>query len=237
MTVNGHTMDSRAWLERFLFDPSKQRQPVGALSGGERARTVLAKLLLSPANLLVFDEPTNDLDTATLSSLEELLVEMDATALVVTHDRYFLDRIATGILAFEADAQVVRYEGNYQMYVALRDEAAELRAEEEREAKAPKRAPEPPKPKPAPSGDKKKAGRGLTYGERLELDGLPAAIEAADEKVRVAERELADPAMYAARAAEVPAKVKELDAHRAHAARLLARWEELETKKERGESD
>src|SRR4029079_14046225 len=118
VTVAGQTMDARTWLERFLFDPSKQRQPVGALSGGERARVVLAKLLLSPANLLVLDEPTNDLDTATLSALEEMLTEMNATALVVTHDRWFLDRVATGIVAFEGDAQVVRYEGDWTTYVA-----------------------------------------------------------------------------------------------------------------------
>jgi len=96
--VAGKQMDSRAYLGRFLFTPEDAKKKVAALSGGERARVALAKLLLSPANVLVLDEPTNDLDVSMLSSLESLLVEQERTALIVSHDRYFLDRAATAIL-------------------------------------------------------------------------------------------------------------------------------------------
>src|SRR5690606_4906128 len=97
LTVNGQTFHAAAWLDRFLFDAEASRKPVRALSGGERARAALAKLLLSEANVVILDEPTNDLDVATLGALEEMLTELEETALVVTHDRYFLDRVATAI--------------------------------------------------------------------------------------------------------------------------------------------
>jgi ATP-binding cassette subfamily F protein uup len=119
------SMDLRSYLELFLFDGQKQRQKVGALSGGERARVALAKVLREGANLLMFDEPTNDLDLPTLAALEEMLTGYDGSVLVVTHDRAFLDRVATAILAFEVDpaggpARVVRYAGGYQDYIAQR---------------------------------------------------------------------------------------------------------------------
>ncbi|HEV3192520.1 MAG TPA: ABC-F family ATP-binding cassette domain-containing protein, partial [Polyangiaceae bacterium] len=123
------SMDLRSYLELFLFDPAKQRQKVGALSGGERARVALAKVLREGANLLVFDEPTNDLDLPTLAALEGMLEAFAGSVLVVTHDRAFLDRVATAILAFEAapsgaasggPSTVTRYAGGYQDYIAQR---------------------------------------------------------------------------------------------------------------------
>jgi ATP-binding cassette subfamily F protein uup len=110
----------RVYLEQFLLDASKQRQKVRALSGGERARVALAKLLRTGANLLLLDEPTNDLDVDTLRALEEALLNFAGCAVVISHDRWFLDRIATHILAFEGDSQVVWFEGNYQDYEADR---------------------------------------------------------------------------------------------------------------------
>ena len=109
----GRTLEMRAWLERFLFVGPTQQQKVGTISGGERARVALARLLLEPANLLVLDEPTNDLDVDTLSALEEMLLEYAGTCLVVTHDRWFLDRVATSILVFEGEGRVVRHEGGW----------------------------------------------------------------------------------------------------------------------------
>ena len=230
VTVNGHTMDVRTWLERFLFDPSKQTQPVGALSGGERARVVLAKLLLKPANLIVLDEPTNDLDVATLASLEELLVEMDGTALVVTHDRYFLDRVATGILAFEEGGRVVKYEGDYSTYRTLRDEAEKAKLEEEVARKA------SIKPEPASNQARNSKKRALTYGERLELEGLPSKIESEEALARALEATLAEPSTYSDANVNVQALVKELEEKKQLVHSLLGRWEELELKKEQGDS-
>ncbi len=227
VSINGVVTNVRSWLERFLFDSSKQRQPVGSLSGGERARVALAKLLLQPANLIVLDEPTNDLDTTTLGALEELLVELEGTALVVTHDRYFLDRIATGILSFEGNGEVVKYEGNHEMYKALKAERlAVIKEEAAAAAKKPSIAPSTPEPT-TPKPEKKKA---LTYGERLELERLPTEIEKADAQLATLEAELADPGIYADGKTDVPKLVKQVDDARAFAAKLLGRWEELEIK-------
>ena len=120
ITLGGQTIEVRAYLERFLFDPYKQRQPVGSLSGGERARVALAKMLSRGANLIILDEPTNDLDVNTLRALEEGLEGFAGCAVISSHDRWFLDRIATHIMAFEGDSKVVWYEGNYSEYEADR---------------------------------------------------------------------------------------------------------------------
>src|SRR6185503_4641116 len=127
--IGSETMDLRVYLERFLFDGSKQRQKVSALSGGERARVALAKTLRSGANLLLLDEPTNDLDVATLGELEDLLTAWPGCAIVVSHDRYFLNCVATSILSFEGEGRVVRYPGGYDSYRTLRDEALALAAQ------------------------------------------------------------------------------------------------------------
>jgi ATP-binding cassette subfamily F protein uup len=215
------TLDLRSYLELFLFDGQKQRQRVGSLSGGERARVALAKVLRRGANLLVFDEPTNDLDLPTLAALEEMLTGYPGSVLVVTHDRAFLDRVATAILAFEADdgapASVTRYAGGYQDYVQQRGERRAAREVEPARAE--------PAAKPA------KARSGLTYAERIELDGIVDTIDAAERAVAAVEAKLADPALYATRGQEVAPLQRELEAARAEAARLVARWEALEAKK------
>jgi ATP-binding cassette subfamily F protein uup len=192
-------------------------------------------MLLQPASLLILDEPTNDLDVATLSALESMLVEMDGTALVVTHDRYFLDRVATSILAFEGDARVVRYGGNYTMYRNLRREAEERAKDGQRQATlaAKKQAVAAEAPKrvavsEAPPAKKK----GLTYGERLELDGMMEKIDAAEQAVVAAETELNAPDLFTKRGNEVPARTKALEDAKANLEKVMARWEELETKRE-----
>ncbi|MEC7521975.1 MAG: ABC-F family ATP-binding cassette domain-containing protein [Myxococcota bacterium] len=217
VTVGERTMDARGYLERFLFDYEQQVQPVRVLSGGEKARCLLAKLLLTPANLLILDEPTNDLDVPTLAALEEMLVELNGTALVVTHDRWFLDRVATATLAFEGDGRVVRYPGGYTTYKALRgEEAAQVEKAEKVEKK--ERAPKPKK-------------KGLTYGERLELEGIMDVIAAAEEKVGALETRLADPALYEGGGDEAATLSRELEAAKAELDAKVARWEALETKK------
>ena len=120
ITVGKYTVNSRAYVARFNFAGSDQQKRVGDLSGGERNRVHLAKLLRSGGNLLLLDEPTNDLDVETLRALEEALLDFPGCAVVISHDRWFLDRIATHILAFEGDSQVVWFEGNYADYEADR---------------------------------------------------------------------------------------------------------------------
>jgi ATP-binding cassette subfamily F protein uup len=224
--VRGHeAMDLRSYLELFSFDGHKQRQKVGSLSGGERARVALAKVLREGANLLVFDEPTNDLDLTTLGALEELLEGFEGSVLVVTHDRAFLDRVATAILAFDADpsgvgpATVTRYAGGFQDYVMQRGERRERRD-----------APSRPPVEPVPAAKSRSKG-GLTYAERIELAGIVDVIEAAEKRVADVEARLADPALYATRGNEVAGLQAALAAARAEAAALVARWEELESKK------
>jgi ATP-binding cassette subfamily F protein uup len=226
--VGGQSFDVRGYLERFLFDGYKQRQPVGSLSGGERARVALAKILSRGANLIILDEPTNDLDVATLGALEQLLLEFDGCAITVTHDRYFLNRIATSILAFQGGAEVVRYAGNYDDYRTQR-----ARADEEKAAKAAKAAEAAKAAAPIVGAQTKPAPKAkLTWAEQKELDGLMDRIEAAEGAVAELEKTLADPGVYATRGAEVAALTADLEKKRAEAQRLVARWEELETKRE-----
>ncbi|NTU60641.1 MAG: ABC-F family ATP-binding cassette domain-containing protein, partial [Deltaproteobacteria bacterium] len=142
---DGERRHKIGYLEDFLFSREDQRKPVSTLSGGERARLLLAKLLLTGANVLVLDEPTNDLDIPTLQVLDEALAGFPGSVLVVTHDRYFLDRVATGILHFEGNGKVVRYEGNYEVFARLRPppEAARRPAPAAPPAPPPDAAPKP----------------------------------------------------------------------------------------------
>jgi ABC transport system ATP-binding/permease protein len=225
--LGGEVIEVRAYLERFMFDPYKQRQPVGSLSGGERARVALAKMLSRGSNLVILDEPTNDLDVATLGALEEMLTGFDGCAIVVTHDRWFLDRVATSVLAFEGEGRVVRYAGGYNSF---REQKA--RADEAREAAALlARAAEKPlvRASEKPAAPK---GKALSYAERTELDGILEKIDVAEQAVSALSGKLADPALYASRGSEVVKLSAELEKARAEAARLVARWEELETKRE-----
>jgi ABC transport system ATP-binding/permease protein len=217
--LGSHEMDMRAYLERFLFDPHKQRQPVASLSGGERARVTLAKLLKEGGNLIILDEPTNDLDVATLSALEELLVTMDGSAIVVTHDRWFLNRVATSILMFEGDGDVTLYQGNYEMVAALRQqekEEAEVEAKIQRDT-AKKGSQRPAKPK------------GLNSAQKAELSGITDDIDEAEQEVATIEQQLADPKLYEqADGQEVARLTKSLEEARKHVEALMLRWEELE---------
>jgi ATP-binding cassette subfamily F protein uup len=235
--VGDETLDMRSYLERFLFDSHKQRQPVSSLSGGERARVALAKMLSQSANLVMLDEPTNDLDVATLGALEQMLTDYDGSAIVVTHDRWFLNRVATSILAFEGDGKVVRYAGNYDGYREQKA-ASEAQAAEAQAAAASAPAPEPkggggsagagstPEAKPG-----KAEGKALTYAERRELEGIIDRIDEAEQAVAALEAELSDPSLYAKRGHEVPALRERLEKAKAEAKRLTARWEELESRR------
>jgi ABC transport system ATP-binding/permease protein len=211
------------YLGRFMFYRDDLQKQVGMLSGGERARVALAKLLLQPSNLLVLDEPTNDLDVSTLGVLEEMLVDFAGSALVVTHDRYFLNRVVTDLLVFEDDAKVTHYVGNYDNYLSLRPPPRRRVAnvsEPARESVAPPAAPAA-----------KKARTGLSFKEQRELEGMLERIGQAEERVSALERELGDPEFYKSRASEVPARQAELASAQAALEQLMARWEELESKR------
>ena len=224
----GRRVELVSYLERMLFDADQQRQPVGALSGGERARVLLARMLLESANLLVLDEPTNDLDAPTLAALEEMLSEFEGTALVVTHDRWFLERVATAILAFEGDGKVRRWAGNYSTWRSLRaEEDARLAAEREESEGAKKKA-AAAKGTPAGAPAKKK---GLSFAEKRELEGIFDRIAEREAEVERMQEELADPSVYAARGAEVPAMLEALEKAKLEVAALMARWEDLEARK------
>jgi len=205
----------RSFLRMMAFPDSVADTRVGQLSGGERNRVQLARLLRRGGNLLVLDEPTNDLDLPTLGALEEALVAFPGCALIVSHDRWFLDRVATAILAFEGDGKVTLYEGSYSFYAERRPKPEPAR---KREAK------EPRDPRPAkPAGPRK-----LTYKERQELAGIEGTIAAAEARVAELEATLSDPAVFKDRATEVPELVATLDAARAEVERLFARWQELD---------
>lgn len=212
----------RTFLRMMLFDDRFADAKVGTLSGGERNRVQLAKLLRRGGNLLVLDEPTNDLDLMTLGVLEQALVEFPGCALIVSHDRWFLDHVATGILAFAGDGQVTFYEGNYSDYL----EKAKAR-DAERPAPAPsrpaERTPAPPRPT-----DKPPPPRRLTFNEQRELASIEEKILLAEQRVEELQAQLNDPAVYRERAAEVPTLVAALDEARAQVERLYARWQELD---------
>jgi ATP-binding cassette subfamily F protein uup len=221
--IGTETMDLRVYLERFLFEVGKQRQKVSALSGGERARVALAKTLRSGANLLLLDEPTNDLDVATLGELEDLLAAWPGCAIVVSHDRYFLNSVATSILSFEGDGQLVRYPGGYDSYRALRDEAL-ARAAQKSEAVAA----EPPA---AAAASAVAAPKKLTHAERIELEGILDRIGDAEARVRELEAALSDPGVYGKGAEAMKQLRADYDAAGMEVTRLLQRWEALESRR------
>lgn len=201
-----------SFLGRFLFAREHFTQRVSLLSGGERARLLLARLMLEGANLLVLDEPTNDLDLLTLRVLEEALLNFDGSVIVVTHDRAFMDRVSTSVLAFEEGGQVVRYADRLQHLAAV---AARAAAEK---VSAPPAAP--------PLTKSAKPSR-LSWKESQELEALPARIEVAEAEAAAIEVRLADPATYQKAASEVPAMNRQLSAKQQEIAALYMRWEDL----------
>ena len=210
----------RSFLRMMLFDDRFADAKVGTLSGGERNRVQLAKLLRRGGNLLILDEPTNDLDLLTLGVLEEALTEFPGCVLAVSHDRFFLDHIATAILAFGDDGQVTLYEGNYSDY---------LERQKSLESAPPKESNKSQSPAPKEATEKKPPGvRRITFSEQKELAGIEERILAAEARVEEMQTTLNDPATYKDRAASVPTLIAQLGEARAEVDRLYARWQELE---------
>jgi ABC transport system ATP-binding/permease protein len=215
-------LSARAYLRRFLFDDARVMDRVDRLSGGERARLLLAKVLKRGGNLIVLDEPTNDLDLPSLALLEEALVNFEGSVLVVSHDRWFLDRICDQIVAFEPGGVYVQ-PGNYSYYRQKRIER------EQRIASATTASASPASPaSPAVARAKPTRPRKLSYKEQQELRGMEEAILAAEARVHELESMLNDPAFYSARAVEAPQRIAELECARAEVTQLYARWQTLE---------
>ena len=220
VTIDGRTRNVISYLQDFLFAPDRARTPARVLSGGERNRLLLARLFTKPANVLVMDEPTNDLDAETLDLLEDLLVEYEGTLLLVSHDREFLDNVVTSTLVFEGGGRIGDYVGGYADWLRQRAQARpQARAEEakpRRSAAAPAAAPKP---------------RQLTPKERRELDGLPSRIEALEKDQAGLTSALADPGLYKKDPeafALARDRLGELERQHAEA---FARWEELEARR------
>jgi len=220
VTIEGRSRNVISYLQDFLFEPTRARTPARVLSGGERNRLLLAKLFTQPANVLVLDEPTNDLDAETLDLLEDLLVEFAGTLLLVSHDRAFLDEVVTSTLVFEGDGKIGDYVGGYS------DWQAELKKQATRKSAEPARAVASTAPAAAPGTTKK-----LSNKERAELEALPARIEALEKEQADLTAKLGDANFYktgGAKFAEVKARLETVE--REHAA-AFARWEELEARK------
>jgi ATP-binding cassette subfamily F protein uup len=229
--IGGEQLHVGSYLERFLFDGAAQRKKVGVLSGGERSRVCLAKLLCEETNLLMLDEPTNDLDVSTLGALEAMLLEYRGSALIVSHDRWFLDRVATSILAFEDEGHVDLHRGNYSEYLEKRDREKRTAEERRRPAERRSAAAKGSRDLKADAKGKETAVKSLTFKERQELDGLFERIEAAEAEVEAIQARLADPATYRRRDVDLPLMGEQLEAARQLAGELLARWEELEARR------
>jgi ATP-binding cassette subfamily F protein uup len=207
-----------SYLQDFLFAPDRCQTPVSALSGGERNRLLLAKLFSKPTNLLVLDEPTNDLDIDTLDLLEELLVEYAGTLLLVSHDRMFLDRIVTSTLVFEEQAVVNEYVGGYSDWLRQRKSSQPLQAQNwKRQDTA--------SAKPRPRSTK------LSYKDQRELEQLPHRIEQLETEIEGLHKCMSDPEFYRLQGDEIATKKERLSTVESDLQIAYRRWEELEQQK------
>mgnify|MGYP001178574149 FL=1 len=227
VVVRGQPRHVVAYLRDFLFDEGQARQKVKALSGGERNRLLLAKLFLKPCNLLVMDEPTNDLDLDTLELLEDVLDQYDGTVLLISHDRAFLDRLATSVIAVDGDGVITEYAGGWSDADTQRRKAAEAAREAGRVEAAARRAEAKPQEKP-----RAQAAQKLTFKEARELDLLPKTIEKLEAEIAKLAETMADPGLYARDPAAAQAAAERTAAARAELDAAEERWLELEEKRE-----
>lgn len=226
LTVNGEEKHVVSYMKDFLFKPEQARTPIKELSGGERARLILARVLARPANLLVLDEPTNDLDMETLDLLQELVAGFPGTVLLVSHDRDFLDRTVTSIIAPEGDGKWLEYAGGYADMLAQRKADIAARAPAKSAAKAPS-AGGSLAAKPAKAGSAK-----LSYKQKFALETLPKRMEEAQGSIAKLETVMADPNLYAKDFAKFEKTNAELDKLRGELAGMEDEWLELEMLRE-----
>ncbi|MDR1463279.1 MAG: ATP-binding cassette domain-containing protein [Azoarcus sp.] len=224
--VGGGKKHVIGYLEDFLFAPQRARSPVRSLSGGERNRLLLARLFARPANVLVLDEPTNDLDIETLDLLEELLSGYDGSLFLVSHDRAFLDNVVTQVIAAEGGGRWEEYAGGYEEWQRVRNEREAARACGSRAGEESARSAAAPSSASAASS----SGRGgkLGFNEKRELEALPDHITALETEEAALQARLADPTLYRDAPHEVPVLNARLDEIASGLDTALARWEELE---------
>ena len=212
VTINGKQKHVASYLREFLFPPERFNQLVSCLSGGERNRLLLAKLLAKPVNLLVMDEPTNDLDIETLELLETLLVDYPGTLLLISHDRAFINQVVTSVVVYEEDGRFNEYVGGYEEYRTYKKQQREVPLQ-----KAPV--------KRNNTSDK------LSFNEQRELAELPRKIEVLEQQIEVSQQEMADSAFYQQDAVKISDFQQQLAAKEASLATLYERWELLEGRK------
>lgn len=219
VSINGQDRHVISYLQDFLFAPERTRQPAGTLSGGERNRLLLAQLFTKSFNVLVMDEPTNDLDMETLELLEERLLEYQGTLLLVSHDRAFLDHLVTSTMVFEGDGCISEYVGGYEDWLRQRPAPASARA---------------PQTKPvatAAAANAAPARNKLNNKEQRELEKLPAQIEELETKQTVLQAQLADPEFYRQTHAYITSTKDALEKLEAELSRTYARWDALEARR------
>jgi ATP-binding cassette subfamily F protein uup len=218
VTVNGRSKHVLSYLKDFLFTPERARQPVRALSGGERNRLLLARLFTQPANLLVMDEPTNDLDAETLELLEELLTGFKGTLLLVSHDRALLNAVVTSTLVFEGQGRVREYVGGYDDWLRQRPTAQPMSDKSESQKR----------PRPKLRSEAKQTPGKLSYKDQRELETLPARIESLEEEQAELHETMASPAFYQQSGERISATKSRLAVVEAELEQAYGRWEALE---------
>jgi len=219
INLNGKDRHVVGYLKGFLFTPKRAQTPVKSLSGGERNRVILAKLFTRPANLLVLDEPTNDLDIETLEVLEQKLCEYTGTLLVVSHDREFLDNVVTSTIVFEEDGKIQEYVGGYSDWIRQGHRLAETDSPFEVQQKK----------REAAERRRQKNATKLSYKDQRELDQLPAEIESLESAIAELQQRIANPGFYSQDPADVQRRLSELGDAEALLEQRVERWGELET--------
>jgi len=217
--VNGQPRHIISYLQDFLFAPDRTRSPVRVLSGGEKNRLLLAKLFTQPFNVLVMDEPTNDLDVETLELLEELLLDYQGTLLLVSHDRAFLNNVVTSTLVFEGEGRVEEYAGGYDDWLVQRAQAPASAAKPEKREKK----------ETVPSN--KAAAKKLSYKEERELEALPSQLEEMEAQLEELHQQLGDPTLYQKDPSAIPQIQKQLEELEQELKKAYVRWEALEAVK------
>ncbi len=222
VVVNGQPQHVHGYLKQFLFPAERALSPVRALSGGERNRLLLARLFTRPSNVLVLDEPTNDLDIETLELLEALLVDWPGTLLLVSHDRAFIDNVVTSTLVLEGDGRVNEYVGGYEDWLRQRPVPAPSAAPPAREGRLPGGVGRVLSDLATP--------KKLTYREREELEQLPSKIHALEEEQRALAAKIAAPDFYKERADAIAQALARVEAVHDELLQAMARWDELESR-------
>jgi len=220
ITVNGQKKHIMSYLSDFLFAPARARSPVKSLSGGERNRLLLARLFTKPANVLVMDEPTNDLDVESLELLEELLTDYPGTLLLVSHDRYFLDNVVTSTLVFEGNGQVAEYVGGYEDWLRQRPTPPP--------PKKAKKSEEPSTPSPTNTTASSTKTRKLSYKEQRELNELPQQIEQLETQLSELQAIVSDAKFYQNDKTQINQTLNQIKTLEDDLAQKYTRWETLE---------